>query len=280
MDAATDGKETSEQVKRPILRPRTRSKYPLPSERFPFETHLEVLQQFVARTKQGTEAVGAGDIEGGTIPKQSAALNVKFLLSVDLLKQDEKTRTKYVPTPAAVNFVRTKIVNEERARPILRSVVQVSWFGEFAKDWFSVRPVTKENDFVQELALHAQVSDAEKKGLALRTIVTYLTYSGLVSKDEEGNLLWGAAPLSTASVGLAPAVVPPHAPKDQRLPISDAASSDGPADWQTVQTDDFYLKVRSDPEVLADLRAHIDLLEKKVVRLRGRSFPSAQGATQ
>ena len=39
-------------AKRPIIRPRTWSKFALPSERFSFETHFEILRQFVVRTKQ------------------------------------------------------------------------------------------------------------------------------------------------------------------------------------------------------------------------------------
>ncbi len=40
--------------------------------------------------------------------------------------------------------------------------------------------------------------------------------------------------------------------------------------WHTVQTEDLYLKVRSDPDVLADLRAYLDLLDKKIERLEAK----------
>jgi len=144
---------TSASVKRPIIRPRTWSKCALPSERFSFETHFEILRQFVVRTKQGAESVGAGAVEGATVPKQAAALNVRYLTSLDLLREDEKAKTKYVPSPLAIKFVSTRSVSDEKARPILRSVIENSWFGEFTRNWFNTRPVTREEEFEKELAI-------------------------------------------------------------------------------------------------------------------------------
>ncbi len=264
------GNETGEQAKRPILRPHVRSKYALPSERVPFETHFEVLRQFVVRTKHGAQAVGTADIEGGTIPKQSAALNVRFLTSIGLLKEDENVKNKYVPTPTAIKYVTTRNANPEKARPILRSVVEGSWFGQFATTWFSIHPATKESEFVQELAMEGEVSDMAKKQLALKTIVDYLDYAGIVGRDNDGNLFFGTAPTTVRPPPSAPAAAAP-APRDPRPQLTEAAAPEGgPADWHTVQTDDFYLKVRSDPDVFSDLREHIKLLENKMLRLRAK----------
>ena len=63
--------------------------------------------------------------------------------------------------------------------------------------------------------------------------------------------------------------------KDLRTTV-EMTASESPADWHTVQTEDFYLKVRSDPDVLADLRAHIDLLENKIARLRAKRGSSEE----
>src|SRR2546422_948373 len=184
-------------AKRPIIRPRTWSKFALPSERFSFETHFEILRQFVVRTKQGAESVGAGAVEGGTVPKQAAALNVRFLTSLDLLREDEKAKTKYVPSPIAIKFVSTRSVSDEKARPILRSVVEPSWFGEFTRNWFNTRPVTGEEEFVKELAIYSEVSDMSKKEQALKTIVAYLTYSGMIARGDDGNLTSGTMPAAS-----------------------------------------------------------------------------------
>lgn len=255
MAIAGNEKETSVPTKRPIARPRTRSKFPLPSERFPFETHFEVLRQFVVRTKHGADLVSAGSVEGGTVPRQAASLNVNFLKSLGLFREENG---KYAPTEMATKFVITRNASEERARVILRPIVENSWFGEFAKAWFATRPVSSEEEFVKELAIYAELSDMAKKELALKNVVAYLTYTQIVAKDSQGTLSWGATPmLATPPVGAAPVV--PLAPRDE-----------GPADWHTIQTEDFYLKMRSDPDVLGDLRAHLDLLEKKIARLRSR----------
>src|SRR2546430_1817053 len=154
-----DATSENETTKGPIARPRTWSRFPLPSERFSFETHFEILRQFVVRTKQGIESVGADAVEGGAVPKQAAALNVRFLTSLGLLKQDENSKTKYAPTPTAIRVVSTRSVSDDKARPILRPLVESSWFGEFTKNLFNTRPVTSEDEFVKELAIYADLSD-------------------------------------------------------------------------------------------------------------------------
>src|SRR5437899_3758142 len=266
--------EASMTPKRPIIRPRTWSKFALPSERFSFETHSEILRQFVVRTKQGAEPIGAGAVEGGTVPKQAAALNVRFLTSLGLLREDEKANNKYVPTPTAIKFVSTRSVSDEKARPILRSVVEPSWFGEFTRNWFNTRPVTGEEEFVKELAIYSEVSDMSKKEQALKTIVAYLTYSGMVARGDDGSLTMGTVP--GASPGQpGPFMTAAPAPKESRTGI-EGATLESPADWHTMQTEDFYLKVRSDPEVLADLRAHLELLDRKIERLKAKRESSEE----
>lgn len=262
---ATNAEDASVSGKRGIVRPRVRSRFPIPSERFPFQTHFEVLRQFVVRTKHGAEPVGAASIEGGTVPKQAASLNVPFLTGIGLLAE---VKGKYVPTEAADRFVTTLNVSEDRARGVLRPVVEGSWFGQFARDWFAIHAVTPEDEFVRELALYADLSDLRKKERSLKLLVAYLTYTQAVAKDNDGNLTSGSAAPSSAPP-LVVTTAPPASPRDPRSGPS-VTPPEGPVDWHTIQTDDFYVKVRSDPDALADLRDHLDLLEKKIGRLRSR----------
>ncbi len=74
------------------------------------------------------------------------------------------------------------------------------------------------------------------------------------------------APEASTAVPLGLAI---PAPRDARV-APDATASEGPADWHVIQTEDFYLKVRSDTDVLADLREHLNLLDKKVARLKAK----------
>jgi len=262
---------TTEPFKRTVRRPRTHSKYPLPSERFPFETHFEILRQFAVRTKQGAEPVGTAAVEGGAVPKQAAALNVRFLTSLGLLKEDEKAKGKYAPTPTAVKFVTVRNASEEKARPILRSIVESSWFGEFAKNVFATRAVIPEDEFVRDLAIYAEVSDMTKKEPALRTVTAYLTYTGLVTKAGNGNLTLGTSAAAEAGAVSTPTPAVPASAEVRAAPEAGAYVS---ADWHVIQTEDFYVKVRSDVDVMADLRAYLDLLERKVARLQARREPS------
>ena len=64
---------------------------------------------------------------------------------------------------------------------------------------------------MKELAIYSEVSDMAKKEQALRTIVAYLTYSGMIARGDDGNLTSGTMPaasiaatgaLTTAAPGL------------------------------------------------------------------------------
>ncbi len=195
--------------------------------------------------------------------KQAASLNVGFLTSLGLLTE---AKGKYTPTEAAIRFVNTRNASDERARAILRPVIEDSWFGTFAKNWFATNPMTSKSDFVRELALYGEVSDMTKKERALEVLVEYLMYAQIIAMGADGNLSSGGGPMGTTSG----ATASPPSPTMGLRAAPFVAPIEGSVDWQTVQTDDFYVKVRPDPDVLADLRDHLDLLEKKIERQRSK----------
>lgn len=252
-------------------KPKVYSKYPLPSERHPFGTHFEILSRFVTHSRNGNEPVAADKIEGGPVPVQAAQMNVRFLTSVGLLRFDSKGL--YVPTPEAIRLVNARTVSEDRARPIMRSLVQSSWFAEVAMTTLKSTPLVTEETLVGELALAAE-TNREKKGPALKVLVDYLLWSGVISKDERGLSLVEQTTAQSAPPTGGPPIVAPGVSTDlvpDRRPGGSTPSGPQPSGWHVVQTEDFFLKVRSDPVVVDEVRDQLALLRKKIDRLRSAS---------
>jgi hypothetical protein len=248
------------------------SKYPLPSERTPFATHFEVLARFVTHTRNGQEPIGADKVEGSGVPVQAAQMNVKFLASIGLLKMD--SRGLYLPTHETVKLVNAKTVGDDRARPILRAVLQGAWFAEIATSVLKTRPVVTDDQLIGELALAAQ-TNKEKKGAALQVLVDYLVWSDVLVRDERGLTLSDGATLSQpAQAGTSAAgsmAEPLSVPLSEKRPGIAPPSPNEAGGWHIIQTEDFFLKVRSDPDVVEDLREQLSLLSKKIQRIRLKS---------
>ncbi len=240
---------------------RTYSRYVLPSNRHTFQVHFDVLRRFVTLGRTG--GVAASDVEGEGVPTQAASMNVRFLRSIGLLAATE--RGKYIPTQEAVQFINAKSVGDDKARPILAAIILKSWFADIAQSLFSMQPIMSEDQFLGELALAAQ-TDKTKEQVALRTILEYLVYAGIVMRDERGLSLGsptGAAALGQVFVDTAQ---PVPTPPDMRQ--ADKAVPE-PAGWHVLQTEDFHVKVRSDLDVVDDLIAHLETLKRKIKRLKG-----------
>ena len=254
-------------------RTRVHSKYILPSDRNPFPIHFEILRRFVTHTRSGAEPIPAERVEGEGIPVQAASMNVRFLTSIGLLKFDSKGL--YLPSQEAIRFVNAKSVSDERARPILRDVLKPAWFTELAVSVLQSQPLMTEDQFVGELALAAE-TDKTRKEPALRVILEYLVYSGTLSRDERGlSLGQGSGPTPSADIGFGAAglsrVAIPGGPVGEQRAANVGDRISEQSGWHVVQTEDYYLKVRSDPEVVAELTDQIDLLKKKIARIRSKS---------
>ena len=264
--------------KAPSTKSKVFSRYQLPSDRTPFSTHFDILSRFVTQSRYGAEAIGAEKVEGEGIPIQAAQMNVKFLTSVNLLKFDSKGL--YLPSPETIRFINAKTVSDDRARPLLRSLIRPTWFAEIAVSVLRMRPIVTDDALIGELALAAE-TNKEKKGPALRVLVEYLVWSGVLSRDERG-----------LAIGEADAETPGVATPGSEAPVSsDSPSGIGPARrsgvsppgpseagaWHIVQTEDFFLKVRSDPEIVEDVREQLSFLSKKIQRIRAKAAPADSG---
>jgi hypothetical protein len=273
-----------------IRRARTPTKYSLPSERFQFQAHVDVMARFVSLSRNGSEAVPAPSVEDGqTVKKQSASLNTGFLTSIGLLTEDSKGR--FLPTEKGKQFVLTRTASDERARPILRSVIESQWFAEGAKLLLQTKQPITEDDLVTELALLAQ-TDRGKKEAALRVLVEYLVYAGIVVRTERGlvagnSVLAPPVPVpfpvpvsmpvkdmsawSPPEAGVVPAQLTAPAsaagspgPISVRFALGPILTPTGVVEWKTLQTDDFVLKVRANGASIASLKKHLAILEEEL----------------
>ena len=249
---------------------RTFSRYLLPSNRHAFPVHFDVVRRFVTMSRNGAEAVSVGMVEGSGVPAQAASLNARFLVSIGLLARTERGR--YVPTPEAIRFVNAKSVSDEKARPILTVLISSVWFAEIAQVALATQPVMSEDQFLGELALAAQ-TDMGKEGPALRVLLEYLVYAGIVTRDERGLSPGGraAAPLETGPTSDF------ATPSTGAIwPLTRTSGGERPIEsqgWEVLQTQDFYVKVKSEPDKIDDLVDFLQLLKRKISKSRGTTAP-------
>jgi hypothetical protein len=210
-------------------------------------------------------------MEGEGIPAQASAMNVRFMKSIGLLSSPERGR--YIATPDAIRFINARSVSDQSARPILASLLAPTWFAELAKSVLKTQPFMSEDQFLGELALAAQ-ADKTKEEDALRVIIEYLVYSGIVVRDERG-LSLGQSESTTipAQDELVPLRSISASAPDQLQPTPDKASAEA-SGWHVLQTEDFYVKIRSNLEAVQDLVDHLETIKKKITRL------SAKGGTK
>jgi hypothetical protein len=204
-------------------------------------------------------------------------MNVKFLTSVGLLKFDSKGL--YLPSQETIRFVNAKTVGDDRARPLLREILQPTWFAEIATSVLRQRPAVTEDALIGEFAIAAE-TNKERKGPALQVLVEYLVWSGIITRDERGVSLGNGLPGSSVEGSPTPSPTASvdflsHSAAEKRPGVSPPPVSEVGA-WHIVQTEDFFLKVRSDPDIIEDLRDQLALLSKKIERIRAKASLGSQ----
>ncbi len=264
-------------------KPRVPAAQILPSDRHPFSVHFDVVRRFVTLSHNGNQPIEADRVVGEGVPVQAGSLNVRFFKSVGLLTTAD--RGLYLPTQEAIRFVTARSVSDEKARPILRSLIESSWFATTARLVLAGTKPISEEQFLGELALAAQ-TDKSKKEPALRVILEYLVYSGIVHRDESGLTLANG---DQATLELTPVTTPQNAPPSTShapAAIVAAHAEPTPVGWHTIQTEDFSVSIKSDLAALDDLSAYLQTLRQKVERLQrakdaaGKQEPAATGSTE
>lgn len=255
---------------------RVYSKHILPSERFPFQLHFDVLKQFVIRTRNGQDAITSDKAEGNGIPVQAAQINVRFWKDIGLLATADRGR--YLPTPETIKFVQARTVGEAHAKPLLRELLLKTWFGELAINQFRLEPLMAEDRFIGELALAAE-TDKSKKERALRVILDYLVYAGILNRDDRGLTLAvasppsdGASPKEVSPVGQVVANPPRAVDGPSSPPPLTAATRIAPTpESRVLQSEFFFVRVNADVEAVQDLIDHLEILKKSIERKQAKN---------
>ncbi len=267
---SNEARDGTEQGKRE--KPRVPALHILPSDRFPFSVHLDVVKRFVMLSHNGTQAMDSGRVEGEGVPTQAGQLNVRFLKSIGILRAAD--RGLYLPTPEAIRFISARTVGDDKARPILAALVGSSWFVSTAQGALSPTKPVKEGDFLGELAIAAQ-TDKEKKEGALQVLLEYLVYSGIVRRDDEGLRLSATGPMPSSRVEGSQVSASSGSLTEGTFPQKEETAGL----WHSIQTEDFTLKIRSDMEAFEDLQAHLQTLKRKIERIQVRRSTSEKDAS-
>jgi hypothetical protein len=266
--------EASERRRNDLLqksrsKPRVISAQVLPSDRFPFPVHLDLFKRFVTLTRGGMEAVDASRVVGEGVPAQAGSLNVRFFKSINLLISTD--RGLYQPAPELTRFVTARTVSDERARPILRALMEPAWFVSVARAVLSPKTAMTDGEFLGELALAAQ-TDRERKEPALRVLMDYMIYTGIILRSD-GSLLLGSMVENTSKQSESSEKTSIIAPSQLEMPSAGGFETGG--SWHTIQTEDFNLRIRSDLDAFDDLLEHLQTLKRKIERMRNRQQVAA-----
>lgn len=235
----------------------------LPSDRFSFLTHLDVTKRFVALSHNGTQALDASRVEGEGVPSQAASLNVRFLKSIGLLTSTD--RGQYLPTQEAIRLVTYRSVSDDKARPVLASLLERTWIVSTARSVLSPTKPTKDEVLLGELAITAQ-TDKEKKRVALQVLVDYLLFSGLVRAEGDGLILAGSADENPATGETAAK----SSEGIQTSQVSRLGLEPLNKDWHLIQTEDFILQIRSSPEAFDELNEYLPMVRRKIDRAKSK----------
>jgi hypothetical protein len=182
MDAS--GERAQEPPKRVILKSRIRSDLPIPSERFQFTQHLQVIARLCRVSNFGMQAVPTDRLEGEGVPVQAASLNVSFLTAIGLCAKEDRM---YRPTDVAVKFVNAKAADESKGKRVLNGAIEDAWFTQKARAIIQTEGPKTSEDLARELAIEANVP-YDRKGKALAVLTDYLVYSNHLQLGEDGRL--------------------------------------------------------------------------------------------
>jgi hypothetical protein len=222
--------------------------HPLPAEGFPLSVHFDILRRFMSVSRNGVEPVTPLSVEGGDVPEGAAQLNAAFLSDTGLLI--EEAAGKFKPTPLAMQFINTKLADEERGRRLLRTVVAKLWFGRAAAAFLQRNPNADGPQLGNALLKEADASAAGGRA-KVAVLQEYLVYTGLTAGRAGSESQTAGAPVS-----------PPRAVRRPGKPVNTGKPED--SGWRVLSTDDFDLRIRPDPAAVRRLRKHLELLEEEI----------------
>jgi len=129
-------------------------KHPLPSYQISFEKHFEIIKAYIVASKEGEKPVSWKDFQNlVSFSSEYVSANNKFFEDLGLIKESEKQRGKYNPTPEAIEFSKMRDWDQEQAKNILRKLILKTWFWESTKQLLIIRQKITKDDLVKNLDL-------------------------------------------------------------------------------------------------------------------------------
>ena len=242
------------------------SKHPLPSGEFMIETHFDVLRRFMSASRNGVEYVDALAIEGTGVPLGAARSNSAFLCSIGLLVEEKPGQFK--PTAVGMQFINTQLGDDSRGRRLLRSLIEKTWFGAAARSALqAASPKSSRIEDVRSAIAQAAGIPPELVESEIRILMEYLAYTGIYLSDAQVSSGAGDRATPAAAQVQAQAVAVSSTPLTKPVRRSTRQSVtlvNEDAEWEEVQTSEFYLKIEPKVGAVKRLRKQLDLLEEKL----------------
>jgi len=172
-----------EKVEEEIRRKNTKRKYSLPRADMSLENEIAALKGLVQFSNKGEKPVKYNEIKIPNIHPTRVSAELKFFTSIGLAERKE--RGIYVPTKKAIEFVNTLNWKEEDAKQIIRDVFSESWFGDLVIKMLSIGKEVSLSDIVGELGKTVE-GDPKRDEKAIKRLVEWLEYAGIIKVDENG----------------------------------------------------------------------------------------------
>ena len=167
-------------------RKRTKRKFSLPEANLKFEKEIEILKALVESSRKGEHPVSYKEIHEEihkvVRSKTYISSELAFFAYAGMAKKEKGS--EYLPTKEVIEFVNSLNWDEDDAKIKLREILSKSWFGDITIK------ILKDNggkirldDLVKKIGKKAE-ADPNKDVKAIKRLVKWLEYAGIVEIDE------------------------------------------------------------------------------------------------
>lgn len=168
----------------------TSTHHPLPDTRTSFDTHhIAILKAYVTLSPSGNRELKYSDFSKTLLGfnPQYVSGNNKFLESIGILMPGERGG-RYKPSQATIDFCNNlNWKKDDDAKSLLRKLLRDTWFWKSTKNLLNMREKVSYEDLISELGHEARADPTKHRG-SLVVLTDYLNYTGLIKKDDKGNI--------------------------------------------------------------------------------------------
>jgi hypothetical protein len=184
-----DGGGGSDRPQQPPKPEEQKPKKPLPTDRIPLSTQLDILRGYGAISTPDGKPIRLKEL--GAVVKRdpdTVSLCNPFFSDVKLITKDGGG---YLPSAEVVNYHNAYKWNPDTAAREIAPIISESWFAQELMSKLNFRPL-EESEAIADLAKAVSAGPKYKKNLKL--LLDYIEAAGLVTRD--GNMLVKASQTS------------------------------------------------------------------------------------